>query len=129
MCDELTIDSVAARAVPVPMPRRPRTAAGDVLAAPLVLASWCEYRTTVMKGYWNLAAFGADAVVGEWFSTVDIGWVDEDGHFFLCAQQDLSIGRTLAGLRACKSRPDCFPRHRPGFDVVAEHIDSHRRLE
>ena len=37
MSDELTIDSIAARAVLVPMPRPLRTAAGDVPAAPLVL--------------------------------------------------------------------------------------------
>ena len=37
MFDELTIDSIAARAVLVPMPRPLRTAAGDVPAAPLVL--------------------------------------------------------------------------------------------
>ena len=37
MFDKLTIDSIAARAVLVPMPRPLRTAAGDVPAAPLVL--------------------------------------------------------------------------------------------
>jgi hypothetical protein len=38
-----------------------------------------------MKGYWNLAESGADTVVDEWFSTGDIGRVDEDGYFFLVA--------------------------------------------
>ena len=42
----------------------------------------------VMKGYWNSAAFGADDVVGEWFSTGDIGRVDADGYFFLVAQNN-----------------------------------------
>ena len=37
----------------------------------------------VMKGYWNSAASDADAVVDGWFSTGDIGRVDEDGYFFL----------------------------------------------
>ena len=37
MFHELTIDSIAARAVLVPMSRTLRTAAGDVPAAPLVL--------------------------------------------------------------------------------------------
>ncbi len=37
MFDKLTIDSIAARAVVVPMPRPLRTAAGNVPAAPLVL--------------------------------------------------------------------------------------------
>ena len=37
MFHKLTIDSIAARAVLVPMPRPLRTAAGDVPAAPLVL--------------------------------------------------------------------------------------------
>jgi long-chain acyl-CoA synthetase len=44
---------------------------------------------TVMKGYWNVAASGADAVVDEWFSTGDIGWVDEDGYFFLVARKKI----------------------------------------
>jgi mandelate racemase len=37
MLHKLTIDSISARAVLVPMPRPLRTAAGDVPAAPLVL--------------------------------------------------------------------------------------------
>jgi mandelate racemase len=37
MFDKLTIDSISARAVLVPMSRPLRTAAGDVPAAPLVL--------------------------------------------------------------------------------------------
>jgi hypothetical protein len=37
MFHKLTIDSITARAVLVPMPRPLRTAAGDVPAAPLVL--------------------------------------------------------------------------------------------
>jgi len=41
-----------------------------------------------MTGYWNSAAFGADDVVGEWFSTGDIGRVDADGYFFLVAQNN-----------------------------------------
>jgi long-chain acyl-CoA synthetase len=43
----------------------------------------------VMKGYWNLAESGADAVVDEWFSTGDIGRVDEDGYFFLVARKNI----------------------------------------
>jgi mandelate racemase len=39
MFDKLTIDSISARAVQVPMSRPLRTAAGDVLAAPLVLVA------------------------------------------------------------------------------------------
>lgn len=44
---------------------------------------------TVMKGYWNSAAAGADTVVGEWFSTDDIGWADEDRYFFLGARKTI----------------------------------------
>jgi long-subunit acyl-CoA synthetase (AMP-forming) len=33
----------------------------------------------VMKGYWSLPEATADAVVSEWFSTGDIGQVDEGG--------------------------------------------------
>jgi long-chain acyl-CoA synthetase len=39
----------------------------------------------VMKGYWNSPDAAANAVVDGWFSTGDIGCVDEDGHFFLVA--------------------------------------------
>jgi long-chain acyl-CoA synthetase len=41
----------------------------------------------VMKGYWNLPEVTADAVVGGWFSTGDIGLVDEDGYFFVIARK------------------------------------------
>jgi len=43
----------------------------------------------VMKGYWNSAESGADPVVDEWFSTGDIGRVDEDGYFFLIARKNI----------------------------------------
>ena len=42
-----------------------------------------------MKGYWNLPEATADAVVDEWFSTGDIGRVDEDGYFFLVARKNI----------------------------------------
>jgi L-alanine-DL-glutamate epimerase-like enolase superfamily enzyme len=42
MFDGLTIDSIAARAVLVPMPRPLRTAAGDVPAAPGLGLEWDE---------------------------------------------------------------------------------------
>jgi long-chain acyl-CoA synthetase len=44
---------------------------------------------TVMNGYWNSAATGTNKVVGEWFSTGDIGRVDEDGYFFLIARMNI----------------------------------------
>jgi len=37
----------------------------------------------VTKGYWNLPEATADAIVDGWFSTGDIGRVDDDGHFFI----------------------------------------------
>jgi long-chain acyl-CoA synthetase len=43
----------------------------------------------VMKGYWNLAESGTDAVVDEWFSTGDIGRVDEDDYFFLVDRKNI----------------------------------------
>jgi long-chain acyl-CoA synthetase len=43
----------------------------------------------VMKGYWNLPKVTAEAVVDGWFSTGDIGLVDEDGHFFIVAQRNI----------------------------------------
>jgi long-chain acyl-CoA synthetase len=43
----------------------------------------------VMKGYWNFPEVTADAVVDGWFSTGDIGLVDEDGYFFVVAQKNI----------------------------------------
>jgi long-chain acyl-CoA synthetase len=42
----------------------------------------------VMKGYWNLPEATADAFVDGWFSTGDIGRVDEDGYFFIVARKN-----------------------------------------
>jgi acyl-CoA synthetase (AMP-forming)/AMP-acid ligase II len=36
-----------------------------------------------------LSLFPSDAVVDEWFSTGDIGRVDEDGYFFLVARKNI----------------------------------------
>ncbi len=43
----------------------------------------------VMKGYWNLPEVTADAVVDGWFSTRDIGLVDQDGHFFIADRKNV----------------------------------------
>ncbi len=43
----------------------------------------------VMKGYWNLPETAANAIVDGWFSTGDIGRVDEDGYFFVVAPTDI----------------------------------------
>jgi long-chain acyl-CoA synthetase len=43
----------------------------------------------VMKGYWNLPGATADAIVDGWFSTGDIGRVDEDGHFFVATRKNI----------------------------------------
>ena len=43
----------------------------------------------VMKGYWNLPEDTTNVVVDGWFSTGDIGLVDEDGHFFIIARKNL----------------------------------------
>ena len=42
----------------------------------------------VMKGYWNLPDVATGAVVDGWFSTGDIGLVDEDGYFFIAAREN-----------------------------------------
>jgi long-chain acyl-CoA synthetase len=42
---------------------------------------------SVMKGYWNLSEATAEAFVGEWFSTGDIGRVDEDGYFYVLTRE------------------------------------------
>jgi long-subunit acyl-CoA synthetase (AMP-forming) len=41
----------------------------------------------VMEGYWSLPEATADAVVSEWFSTGDIGRVDEEGYFYIVARK------------------------------------------
>jgi long-chain acyl-CoA synthetase len=43
----------------------------------------------VMKGYWNSPEASAGAIVDGWFSTRDIGRVDEDGHFFVAARKNV----------------------------------------
>lgn len=37
----------------------------------------------VMKGYFNLPQETAEAFFGEWFRTGDLGYVDEDGYFYI----------------------------------------------
>jgi long-chain acyl-CoA synthetase len=49
----------------------------------------------LMKGYWNLPGATAEAIVDGWFSTGDIGLVDEDGYFFIVARKETrSCGTT-----------------------------------
>jgi len=43
----------------------------------------------VMKGYWNLPEATADAFVDGWFSTGNLGRVDEDGYFFIVAGNNI----------------------------------------
>ena len=43
----------------------------------------------VMRGYWNLPEATADAIADGWFSTGDIGRVDEDGYFFIVAHKNV----------------------------------------
>ena len=43
----------------------------------------------LMKGYWNMPEATAEAFVDEWFSTGDVGWVDEDGYFYLVTREHI----------------------------------------
>jgi long-chain acyl-CoA synthetase len=42
-----------------------------------------------MKGYWSPPEATANAVVSEWFSTGDIGRVDEAGYFYIVARKKI----------------------------------------
>ena len=42
-----------------------------------------------MKGYWSLPEVTGDTFVGGWFSTGDIGRVDEYGYFFVVARKNI----------------------------------------
>jgi len=42
----------------------------------------------VMKGYWSSPEATANAIVGGWFSTGDVGRVDEDGYFFVADRKN-----------------------------------------
>jgi acyl-CoA synthetase (AMP-forming)/AMP-acid ligase II len=42
-----------------------------------------------MKGYWNLPEVTGHTFVDGWFSTGDIGRVDEDGYFFIVARRNI----------------------------------------
>ena len=45
-----------------------------------------------MKGYWNMPQETAEALRGGWLHTGDIGYVDEDGYFFITERKkDLII--------------------------------------
>jgi len=43
----------------------------------------------VMKGYWSSPEATANAIVGGWFSTGDVGRVDEDGYFFVADRKNM----------------------------------------
>jgi long-chain acyl-CoA synthetase len=42
---------------------------------------------TVMKGYWNLPEETAKAIKDDWLYTGDIGYMDEDGYFYITARK------------------------------------------
>jgi long-chain acyl-CoA synthetase len=67
-----------------------RVVDGHAIEAPTGMAGEIQVRGhNVMKGYWNLPEGVADAVVDGWFSTGDIGLVDEDGHFSIIAHNNI----------------------------------------
>jgi long-chain acyl-CoA synthetase len=42
---------------------------------------------TLMKGYWNLPEETAKAIKGGWLHTGDLGYVDEDGYFYITGRK------------------------------------------
>jgi long-chain acyl-CoA synthetase len=56
--------------------------AGDILP-PRQVGELCVRGPNVMQGYWNLADETAQALRGGWLLTGDLGYVDEDGYFYI----------------------------------------------
>jgi acyl-CoA synthetase (AMP-forming)/AMP-acid ligase II len=51
--------------------------------APRVPGEVCMYGPSVVRGYWNKPEATAEAFVDGWFSSGDIGFLDEDGLLFI----------------------------------------------
>jgi fatty-acyl-CoA synthase len=58
---------------------------GRVITEPLARGEICATGPNIMKGYWNRPDATAAAIDREgWFHTGDVGYVDDDGFWFLC---------------------------------------------
>jgi long-chain acyl-CoA synthetase len=55
---------------------------GQILP-PGQIGELCVRGSNVMQGYWNLPAETAKALRGGWLLTGDIGYVDQDGYFYI----------------------------------------------
>jgi long-chain acyl-CoA synthetase len=53
------------------------------ILAPGQIGELCVRGSNVMQGYWNRPAETADALRDGWLLTGDIGYVDEDGYFYI----------------------------------------------
>ncbi len=64
---------------------------GEVLPVNTV-GEICVSGPNVMRGYWNQPEATAAAFAGDWFRTGDLGYVDEDGYFYIVdRKKDLII--------------------------------------
>jgi long-chain acyl-CoA synthetase len=69
---------------------RMRVVDGNAVEVPVGTPGEIQIRGhNVMKGYWNSPEATAKAFVDGWFSTGDIGRVDEDGYFYLLGRTEI----------------------------------------
>ncbi|MDT5119124.1 MAG: long-chain acyl-CoA synthetase, partial [Mycobacterium sp.] len=69
---------------------RMRVVDGNAVEVPVGTPGEIQIRGhNVMKGYWDSPEATAKAFVDGWFSTGDIGRVDEDGYFYLLGRTEI----------------------------------------
>lgn len=71
----------------------------------------------VMLGYWNLAEETTDAMRGGWYHTGDIGFVDEDGYFYITDRLKDMIN--VSGLKVYPAEVEDVLYQHPAISEVA----------